>query len=379
MTPGTFGRWTTAVVAAFTLGGSPAVLAQDATPAPVTFGSTRVIGVETIANDLMVDETLVGGLSGIDYDAETGAWIVLSDDRSDNQPARFYTLDLAYSEAGIDTLSITAATTLLQANGDPYPNAATGGAIPDPESIRFDPLGDGIWYSSEGARSRVIDPFIAAATLDGELIAMPTLSDQFGMETGEIAGPRENLVFEGMTFDANGRDIWLALEGPLYQDGGTATVEDGAVTRITRVDRTGATLAQFAYELEPIPGPADAFYTTGVTEILAIDETRFLTIERTTVEDANGVFNNIVKVYEIDIAGATDVKSQGWLTEGSYTPVTKTLVFDANASMDYVDNLEGITWGPELANGNRSLVIVSDNNFNAESQQTQVIVLEIGA
>jgi hypothetical protein len=52
---------------------SPVIaVAQEATPeAPVTLGDVRVIGVQTLANDLTVDETTVGGLSGIDYDPET--------------------------------------------------------------------------------------------------------------------------------------------------------------------------------------------------------------------------------------------------------------------------------------------------------------------
>ena len=49
---------------------SPLVIAQEATPAAdVSVGELRVIGVQAIANNTMVDETTVGGFSGIDYDA----------------------------------------------------------------------------------------------------------------------------------------------------------------------------------------------------------------------------------------------------------------------------------------------------------------------
>ena len=377
-------RWSvSAPVLAFSaiLAVSPLVVAQDATPeVDHSIGELRVIGVQTIENNTMVDETTVGGLSGIDYDAVNDRWVAISDDRSDQQPARFYNLDLNYTAEAFDPVTVQSAVTLLQANGQPYPNAAAGGNIPDPESIRIDPVSGLLWYTSEGARSRVIDPFVAVTTWDGAFVTEPALPDVFDMETGEVAGPSENLVFEGFSFSADGQSIWLSLEGPLYQDGPTATVEHGATNRITQLDRSGGVLAQYAYELEPIPGPADAFFTTGVTEILAIDETRFLTIERTTVEDANGVFNNYVKVYEIDTAGATDVKSFGWLQGSEYTPVSKRLVLDVNAApgVDYVDNLEGITWGPVLENGNRSLVIVSDNNFG-DTQITQFFAVEVVA
>jgi hypothetical protein len=41
-----------------------------------------------------------------------------------------------------------------------------------------------------------------------------------------------------------------------------------------------------------------------------------------------------------------------------------------------VDNLEGMTFGPALPNGKRSLVLVSDNNFNP-LQLTQFLAFEV--
>jgi hypothetical protein len=41
-----------------------------------------------------------------------------------------------------------------------------------------------------------------------------------------------------------------------------------------------------------------------------------------------------------------------------------------------LDNIEGISWGPRLANGNRTLVLVADNNF-ADNQVTQFLAFEV--
>jgi hypothetical protein len=41
-----------------------------------------------------------------------------------------------------------------------------------------------------------------------------------------------------------------------------------------------------------------------------------------------------------------------------------------------LDNIEAIAWGPVLANGNRSLILVSDNNFS-RLQTTQFLALEV--
>lgn len=41
-----------------------------------------------------------------------------------------------------------------------------------------------------------------------------------------------------------------------------------------------------------------------------------------------------------------------------------------------LDNMEAMSWGPDLPNGNRSLVLVSDNNFN-DSQRTLFMAFEV--
>lgn len=47
-----------------------------------------------------------------------------------------------------------------------------------------------------------------------------------------------------------------------------------------------------------------------------------------------------------------------------------------DGSAPVLDNIEGITWGPTLASGNRTLVLVSDNNFSG-TQFTQFVALEV--
>ncbi|MBX3068963.1 MAG: esterase-like activity of phytase family protein [Thermomicrobiales bacterium] len=346
------------------------VLAQpapDATPEGVAFGELRLIGSQVLPGDLLVGEILVGGLSGIDYDPQTDTWIAVSDDRSDIHPARFYTLHLTYSSGSFDDVTIDGAVTLLQPNGLPYPNAAAGGTIPDFETIRFDPVSGLIWYGSEGTVTRSLSPFLAAAALDGRFVAMPSLPGMFDVDPARITGPRDNYSLEGFDFSADGTTLWIGMEAPLYQDGPPPTDEAGAPVRLTIIDRTGTLLNQVVYELDAIPAQTyeGRFFDTGLSEILVVDETRLLTVERSTVEDDTGLFTNYIRIYEIDITGATNVAGQTWLVPGSYTPVTKRLLLDlGTAGADPVGNIEGITWGPVLDNGNSSLILVSDNNFS---------------
>lgn len=56
--------------------------------------------------------------------------------------------------------------------------------------------------------------------------------------------------------------------------------------------------------------------------------------------------------------------------------MTKTLLLDLSSLGISLDNIEGASWGPVLPNGHRSLVLVSDNNFNP-AQFTQFLAFEL--
>ena len=71
------------------------------------------------------------------------------------------------------------------------------------------------------------------------------------------------------------------------------------------------------------------------------------------------------------------------LTGKDYIPAKKTLLLDFENYKDKltngsIDNIEGMTFGPTLFNGNKSLILVADNNFNnLDPQLNQFILLEI--
>jgi hypothetical protein len=82
-----------------------------------------------------------------------------------------------------------------------------------------------------------------------------------------------------------------------------------------------------------------------------------------------------VQLFHVDTTGATDVSSLDSLAGEGWTPVRKTLLYDFGASFR-PDNLEGMTFGPELPDGDRTLVVVSDDNFLA-LQSTQIVALRL--
>jgi hypothetical protein len=342
-------------------------------------GGLRFIGAVTVPNDQTIDGTLVGGLSGIDYDPAADLWYLISDDKSDKNPARFYTAKLAFDQARFASVEVEHAVTLLQAEGQPYPNAKTGGDVPDPESIRRDPETGNLWWVTEGDRKFGLSPFLRVAASDGKQVSAIPLPDIFAMNKDQETGPRHNLGFEGLSFSPDGKSVWLAMESALYQDGPIATPSAGATARLTRLDRDGKVLAQFAYPLDPIQAvPTGKNGDNGVSEIMALDDHRALVLERSGVEGADGVWTMYIRLYAIDTTGATDIAAVPSLSDANYIPVTKRLVIDLAKTTDVgpVDNIEGMSWGPMLADGKRSLVLVSDNNFNP-AQITQFLAFEV--
>ncbi|KAB8036654.1 esterase-like activity of phytase family protein [Janthinobacterium aquaticum] len=352
-------------------------------PHDAPISSLRLIGEQRIALKQEFQGTSVGGLSGIDYDAASDSWVLESDDRSEINPARFYRARLDYDAQQFRSVKLESVHFFTQANGKPYPNLAharleQGDQVPDIETIRVDPRDGSLWYGSEGNRKVGLDPFVAHADRDGRYLATLPTPAMFRVSKEE-RGSRNNMTFEGLSFAPDGNSLWLGMEASLYQDAPLATPEQGSVVRITRLGRDGKVWGQYAYPIEPIaskPAPGRNG-DNGVSEILALDDHRLLIVERAGVENAEGIYVNHVRIFEMDTTGATDIATLPALAGAAYVPARKRLLLDLEKSgLQRVDNLEGISWGPRLANGRRSLVMISDDNFNP-LQVTQLLVFEV--
>ena len=347
-------------------------------------GTLRLIGEQRIAPGMAYDGTTVGGLSGIDYDRASGHWVMVSDDRSALQPARFYDARLTYDADTFGNVDLTAVHYLRQQDGSLHPAlgdfARVGGTVLDLESIRVDPRDGTIWYTSEGDVRIGLDPVVRHARADGTFIGNLPLPPQFHVaRDGDASGARNNLNLEGLCFAPDGASLWLALEAPLVEDGPAPTPATGALTRMTQLDRSGRVLGQYAYPVDAIPAaPAPGKVAeNGVSEILAAGAHTLLVLERAAVQGADGTYRNYIRVYEMDVRGATDVAPLATLRGAAVTPVRKRLVLDLNTlGLPALDNIEGFAWGPRLANGHDSLVFVSDDNFNS-AEVTQLLLFEV--
>jgi hypothetical protein len=192
-------------------------------------------------------------------------------------------------------------------------------------------------------------------------------------------GPRQNGVLEGMSFADNYKTLFVNVEEPLYEDGPRADITDNnAFIRLLKFDAAGKfNSAQYAYKLEPVAyaaSPADAFKINGVPDILSIGNNKLLVIERSF---STGRAPCTIKVFIADISNATDIKNVPSLKSNTgFVPASKKLLLNMDDLGIYIDNVEGVTFGPLLPNGHKTLIFVADNNFSAD-EKSQLLLFEV--
>ncbi|WP_040030003.1 esterase-like activity of phytase family protein [Staphylococcus cohnii] len=350
-----------------------------------TASQSKYIDTKTIPYNKSFKNTKIGGLSGISYDAKSKKWLMISDDRSEENPARFYEAQINYNKHKFNKVKFTQMHFLTQPNGTKYPSKTSfkkhqHDVVADPESIRIDPLNHKrLLYTSEGDRELGFNPFIRTAARNGTFISNLQIHTPIKMGHQNKHGFRNNLALEGSSFSENGKYIWTSMEAPLLQDDQLPTIKSSAKTRLTKYNRQGDVISEKPYNLDPIskkPGKnKDA--ENGIAEILTLNKKELLVLERASVQDKNNNFKNYIRIYKIDSTSGTDTKNIKSLQKNHVTPVKKQLIANLNAQdIGHIDNIEGMSFGPKLPNGHDSLVLISDNNFN-QKQQTKLTAFEI--
>ncbi len=333
-------------------------------------------------------DTPVGGLSGLTYDRQRNKFYVLSDDRSELAPARFYTLGLSFKPSatgkiGIEKIDVEGVTFLTDENGKTYPKDTI-----DPEGIAVSPKGT-VFISSEGSPKLGIAPFIQEFDLKtGKKRSSLQIPERYlsnaNPKKGEAPrGIQDNLGFESLTLEpaslaaANGDPfrLFTATESALLQD--SLPPSSQQQTRIRLMHYLIGNIARpmvVSEHLYLLNSPPTDAIGNGLTDLLTVDTGgHFFSLER-----SYGLFGFGAKIYQVAISAATD--TSGIVTlKGDVKridAVKKRLVLDLGDLGISLDNLEGMTLGPRLADGSRSLVLVSDDNFK-DTLRTQFLLFGV--
>ena len=333
-----------------------------------TIPKITFLGEVNFPTGLKFKNTEVGGLSGITYNGDKQIYYAISDDRSSKAAARFYTLeiDLDREKISEETVTFIDVTTLLNETGQPFPPLSI-----DSEGITF--TQKSLFISSEGDRKRQIQPFIREFSLVGKQLQSLPIPEKFLIQPD--SGVINNRALENLTVTPSKKYLFTATENALIQDGTEANISTGSPCRILQYDLIkGEAKKEFLYITEPITSTSNNFgdfKTNGLVEIIALDDTHLLSLERSFSLDTG----NVIKLFQVDLSNADNIQKINSLNNQftHISPVKKELLSDLSNLELILDNIEGMTFGPKLADGQRSLILVSDNNFNP-LQSTQVLI-----
>lgn len=326
-----------------------------------------------IPKDMEFENTLIGGLSDLDYDGTYFYTVV-------DSPKRPFIYKFSINIEG-KTITDVVFKEVIEID-----TKARKELVFDSEGLNYNPENQTFTLSSEGSVNSRKDPFIADIDSDGTILETYSLPEYF--LTSNEKGLRNNGAFEGLTRSVDGKGIWMATELPMISDGPTVKLyKTTSPVRFTYFDtHTKKPVKQFAYQLGRLRKmPLLPFGINGVSGITEIAPETFLVIER-GYSAGHGNRGNRIIIYLADAKHATNTLNLPELKSKigkEVIPAEKTLIFDFNTIRKqlkhrFADNIEGIVFGPKLANGNQSLLLISDNNFNVYNEQiNQIILMEV--
>jgi hypothetical protein len=353
-----------------------AACAPRAVHAPASAPAAGVSGLELLGHYSLdpVDalrSARPGGVSGLAVDPTTKEIIGISDDHPDN---RVFIFEM--SKPG------TPFRVDLRAY---FPLPIGPGAPPeqDSEGIALT-RSSHMFISSEGLPrlDPRVQPAIVEYTRRVDYVGRLAIPSKF---LQPVSGPlnhgvRENEGFESLTLTPDEGRLFTASETSLAQDGERPTFTQGTTARMLEfVSEGGQFVArrEFPYPLGPVPRVefTPRFMINGLVELLALNDTEFLSMERGYAEEAgdNGQRATFIRIFRVSLDDATDISAMESIRgRAGLRPVRKRLLLDVNAvkglppelDVPAFDNFEGMCFGPTLPDGSRTLIIVSDDNFS---------------
>lgn len=329
--------------------------------------SLKFLSELIVPDNVLIDGTEVGGLSGIDF--YNNQYYLVCDD-SKNPRVYFATIDI--TDTVISNISVDS---VLFVKDSLH--------FLDLESIRYSSQFNEIILTSEGHINTKENPALFSINEQGQVVRSFKIPSMFSVDSNQI--PRHNGTLEGLSLSYDKSGYWIAMELPLKADGEEPKFKEAkSPIRITYINSTTeAPQKQFPYFLDPIAkNPNGNFAVNGLTDLIEYKKDVFIVIERSY---SGGYDNqgNTIKLYKVDCKSASNTLEMGSLKDGNFTAAKKELLlnfedFRSELTNQSIDNIEGIALGPKLSNGNNSLLLVSDNNFNrTEKQLNQFILLEI--
>jgi hypothetical protein len=272
------------------------------------YNGTFTVPFKATFNDKPIEE-----LSGIEYTGWGNQYYLIPQSRTTSY-VFLCTIDLL--EEGMDVKFDS----LIYLNHGPL----------EAESIRVNPFNQHLYIAEEG--------------LNTSFIYHVDEQNNLNQIYNSTAAQKYNSGYEGLCFDQSGKKMFISLERP----------QKGYMSEIIVRDLEKNNEKIYNYPLDKLP--LDKNGDNGITELLNVNDSTLIVVERAYLGIKNG---NSIRVYKAIIPKkGNNIIKEKLLTDFSASPV--------------IDNIEGVTYS---ASG-KELIFVSDNNANRH-QQTLFICMKV--
>lgn len=248
------------------------------------------------------------------------------------------------------------------------------------ESIAFTPR-DSVFIAAEEIQESYNIPLIGEFDLQtGQLKNTVPLPPNYRPQTDEEPpqGIQPNFGFRSLTiapdgFSQGGLDpfrLFTTTAAPLFQDL-DADATQLRVLHYVIADRASFLVSENLYSLD---STAATDSPSRLVEIIALPESgHFLSLERSQTD--SGYHS---KLYQVFTGNATDTSKIDSLRKpiSIVQPLQKKLLFDLDQLNLPAQRFNGMTLGPRLANGEQSLILIS-NDPDDTTSSTQFLLLSI--
>jgi hypothetical protein len=265
-----------------------------------------------------------------------------------------------------------------------------GNVLPDdPDNLDLEGivrLADGTFWIGEE-----MGPSIAELSAEGRILRRFVPADQgedYKRSEAEIhavlpailSKRQGNRGIESLAVSPDEAFLYFIVQNPLANPD-AKTFNAARNTRLFKFDRRAGTLVgEWVYQLDDPRSfaldPSDRQSDPRISELTALGPDRLLVLERT---------ERTTKLYEIRLAGATDIRGSAWddpatrptleqtndLAGTGIVPLAKTLRLDSARDIpDAPEKIEGVAF---LGDG--ALVLINDNDFGIRGDETRILVV----
>jgi hypothetical protein len=326
----------------------------------------------------------LGGFSALEYSGNAQQYVALPDrgpdDGATGYLCRYQLLDINVQPGAAEPVILKLVDSILFKDCLDRPFTGASNAFAAGESIaeRLDPEGfrfgkDGTFYVSDEYGPQLIQFSAMGKELkrfqlpEHLMVENPAESK---VEENELndRGRSSNKGMEGLAISSNHQHLYGIMQHVLIQDGERDEIGKpvGVNCRLVVIHAETGQTREFVYQLDD--------RGNGLNEILAINDRQFLVIERDGLIGTEAKFKKIMK---IDLTGATEIQDEERLPAAGLPdhirPVGKQVFIDflspeyKLSAAQIPEKLEGLTFGQPLEDGRATLIVSSDNDFNADA------------